>query len=751
MPSFAKGSEFRQSVTNRLSKSPPNDDLELGRLKGVSQNIRLIGELIAFLGIMVAFFALAHWPDNPQSLQGLKGTIYFPASLATELNFSEVRINSLVLLTDLMPISMKNAAIPVLALLGLSAILRRRWVLTGLLFAVLLFPWPLIGYHFPVRSVFLATFALILAIRILPIHFYLRLALIPLAIFFYKPVLSTTASSFASILGLKDTPTQDYRSLRFSKLQPNQPTETKSSNRSTTEPMTTFLGSLDNPSDKAGYAYAQAQEHAFRGQMDAAVKLLDEAKHHNLAQSPFTQRRFEIIRNHAIASGLNGPAEQDSIISSHQTQTLISSFIVGTGILLGLMGPFAGIISSRIQRRTARITEAYTQLKQQSRSIIPSAAATKANSAANATSSNRTSDPDSGNDIVTKASKRANLYSLSACILAGLSCLAAYSSVLFWLPSAGSNAAFDKVSLVGNVKTMVEQSGNLVSSNGIDPGFMWSGTIPLYMPIISILLLSLIVFRSHAKPILAGMLLIFVAAQIYPLIPNRSSMFEIAASSISTEVRSQLRGDRQPASDGVLKPQVPTHPALINMGTGKVTKIEISDEQRDPSLRSFSIIGSQKADPLTNPKGPKNKASFLQDKTVPVLKREDFLTFEKLNATYALAQIAYVENKPEQASEWLTFLVQNGMPQSLVHLRKIALMIDWVEARGHPLPDHKSKPRIQALTDVPRFIAQIFYWLSVAIGLSACVTLILGFVANQNLRKINALVQQKLDYKSGHA
>jgi xanthosine utilization system XapX-like protein len=749
MPSFAKGSEFRQSVTNQLSKAAPNDDLELGRLKDVSQNIRLMGELVAFLGIMVAFFALIHWPDNPQSLQGLKGTIYFPASLAAELNLSATRIGSLVLLSDLVPISMKNAAIPVLALLGLSAILRRRWVLAGLFFAVLLFPWPLIGYHFPVRSVFLATFALILAIRILPIHFYLRLALIPLAIFFYKPVLSTTASSFASILGLKDTPTQDYRFLRFSELQPNQPTETKSSNPSTTEPMTTFLGSLDNPNDKAGYAYAQAQEHAFRGQMDAAVKLLDEAEHHNLAQSPFTERRFEIIRNHAIASGLNGPTEQESIISSHQTQTLVSSFIVGTGILLGLMGPFAGIISSRIQRRTVRITEAYTQLKQQSRSIIPSAA-TKANSAATATSSNHASDLESGNDIVTKASKRANLYSLSACILAGLSCLAAYSSVLFWLPSAGSNAAFDKVSLVGNVKTIVEQSGNQVSSNGVDPGFMWSGAIPLYMPIMGILLLSLIVFRSHAKPILAGMLLIFVAAQIYPLVPNRNSMFEIAASNISTEVRSQLQGNKQPTSNGALKQQIPTLPSFINMGTGKAAQIEISDRQKGPSLPSFSAIGSQKADSLTNPKGPKNKASFLQDKTVPVLKREDFLTFEKLNAIYALAQIAYLENKPEQASEQLTFLIQNGMPQSLVHLRKIALMIDWVEARGHPLPDHKSKPRIQALTDVPRFISQIFYWLSVAIGLSACVTLILGFVANRKLRNIDALVQQKLDYKSGH-
>jgi len=713
---FGGRKSFAGPVDNATFNAASADDPAVGRLNTFSLRVLLTGELIAFAGIMLAFAAVLFWPDNPANLQGLGGRIYIPEGLAAAFDFTDPKMSTVRVLTDLAPISLKNTVIPVILLMGLAAIIRRRWMLTGLFFAFLLFPWTLIGFYFPVRPALLSIFGFILLGRTLPLPRYAILVLVPAAYLFGGPIISTMSTTIDAMLGEQDIPSERYRSVEFADLIRNEgkpAIEQRGYGQKDLVRISTLLGMVANPEEKAGHAYVAAQEFALRGELDAATGQLDIAESHGFAHSPFNARRFAVIRAHAIASGAFGNSAQAQLSARYNTHSVIASLVIVIGTALGLIGPFADIISSRIQRRVARIGDAQNRLDQQrAESYQPSQVSGLGFSAPRENIQSLAAID--GGALIAEISQRTKIYSVVALTFGGLALVCLYGSYAFWLPSPETNTAFARVGLVGATLGLVDQS-----DGGLDLGFIWDMMFPFSLG--GLLLISLVFSRKHSRPILAALLVLVAMAQIQPFVPIRSSNHEVAASSISPQLRVHLKESAKAGGQTAMRTLQP--------------KGAIRSMQPDPSLPAFPRVRTR----LTPPKGT---AALLAATAAPALPQ-----INSSVAAYILAQIAYLEDRPADASQMLSYITQPDILRGYVHKQRAKLMVDWVEAQGYALPDQSLKSRTHMLTGLARKTGRVLPWFVIACGGVAAIALVLRIASGHRRRRMDSLVRQRLDFQ----
>lgn len=705
---------LRSTSRSEESSKAADTDSMFSWLGAFSNHLLLIGELTAFVGILMAIVALVIWPDNPENLEQLKGEIYFPESLAKEFYFIHSEQNKFFIFNDIMPIAFRNSAMPFLAMMGLYAILRRRWVLTGLFFATLLFPLPTIGYSFSQRIMFLGVFGLVFLLRELPFPLYVRIALIPVVLFFYRPILKVVTGPIFEIINYEGFPHQPYRYATFNDLLNN---EGKTA---------TLIGMLASPRDTAGYAYALAQEHALRGNMKEAVQHLDEAEKEGFVHSPLNDRRIEDIRNYAATTGVLGLAEKEAVYERYEKHKLIPTIVLVIGIFLGLVGPLAYFTRNELLKRAYRIRDMLGRLSNPGQD-------TGAQLSENEDEVSRSEQAFSGHEVIAKASQRTHIFSAAAFGFAILAFVAAYGSHLFWLPSADLNTGFNRVGLLGETKRLVEQSGVEVIANNSATGFFWHDFIPYELQGVAVLLLSLILFRKHWRIILSCMLILFFALYARTLVPNLSSMFEVAAEDIFPDVRKSFQTWAAPLAD---------KKNVVHSNAPKVVEKPL----KPSSTRApFSKIGSTIAGEVALRASMADVSGSSLSPKLRLQQSQEVSLQERLNAAYALAQIAYIEDQPDDAFKFVTYLVNAGMPQSEVHLRRIALVIGWVDARGHPLSKFKPKSQMQSLIDTPRWIGHVLYWFAICCALLACLAITFGIIAEYRRHRILVLVKQKLE------
>jgi hypothetical protein len=188
------------------------------RLQGVSERIRLAAELAAFVGLMIGFVACVYWPDHPTTLDELGARIFVPAFLAETLpiDSSRARLTSFDLTST--EIGITNGVVPLIALVGLIAILRGRWVFAVMITAFWLFPWSWFGYHLLPSPFVLCYYALCASFRVFRPSWRWCIVLVPLGVLAGPSVMRTIAPPFFAAAWDADRPRAEYRIVEVSDL-----------------------------------------------------------------------------------------------------------------------------------------------------------------------------------------------------------------------------------------------------------------------------------------------------------------------------------------------------------------------------------------------------------------------------------------------------------------------------------------------------------------------------------------------------
>ncbi len=215
--------------------------------------------------------------------------------------------------------------------------------------------------------------------------------------------------------------------------------------------VTTLIGLAANgPAEVAAKGYVMAQEFAFRGNSNRAAEALLQAESGDYGFGSFHQRRLHAIRNYATNAGVFGPAAKEAMLNANATRSAIGWVVFILGIAVGVAGPFADIIASRIGRRAGRIEEAQQKLDAQRAAREPTAIPGAFGRLSVGTGIESIAAMD-GDAIMAAISRRLQLYWIVAIAAGGAAALALAGHFLFRLPDAASNTAFGNVALYGDL------------------------------------------------------------------------------------------------------------------------------------------------------------------------------------------------------------------------------------------------------------------------------------------------------------
>lgn len=466
-------------------------------LGNASQAILLVGELLAFSGLVLAFVAVMLWPVDPHDLKALGGKIYIPGFIAENLAFADPQPRETFVEVTLKPIDLTNLVVPLIWLTGLVAIIRKRWILAGLTSGFFLLPWSLFGYEFSLGAFFWTPYALVAGFHYLRLSKRTVLLLIPVIMLVVPLIWSFANSIFLTVWMPTSTASKvEYRTVKFADLVANEtPAKEIATNGGGIGRISTLAGiETTGPAQDAAKAYVLAQEHAFRDQSVEAGKALQVARSGLFKPNRFDELRLNAIERYVAAEGTYGAVRQEAVISEYRTKRIIAWLVAGIGILIGLAGPFSDVVSTGMRQRADRIGKMLSNLAEQRGNLKrPDGSNSAMQSAAAA----------DGESIVNSISRRTRFYGIFAGTFAALSLACLYDSYRFFLPNAESNTAFADVALASGALDFASAAG-LVSPSFAPPNLLWSslqafglfGLVPLV-----VLLLT-----RNLRPFLVAML-----------------------------------------------------------------------------------------------------------------------------------------------------------------------------------------------------------------------------------------------------
>ena len=118
-------------------------------------------------------------------------------------------------------------------------------------------------------------------------------------------------------------------------------------------------------------------------------------------------------------------------------------------------------------------------------------------------------------------------------------------------------------------------------------------------------------------------------------------------------------------------------------------------------------------------------------------------TLRKLDAAYALAQIAYLENRPQETAAMLNHIEDPNGLHGLVHMQRFGLMKEWVAAKGILLRADQPEPRLPRPLHFQRIMGNISLLAGIVFSLLAIVVAALWGFAEHRRTRLQDLVRQR--------
>ncbi|QKC82807.1 hypothetical protein [Mesorhizobium sp. NZP2077] len=682
-----------QTGTARTSSPPRPAPVETGepseharQLGAVSGTILFAGELLAFVGMIVAFLATQWWPADPASLSGLGGSIYIPDLLQKLIAFIDPMPRPHMIGIGVTEIRLTDTIMQVILIAGAVSILRARWVLAGLICGFLAFPWPMIGYHFPSARVVLCLYAFIAVFAILRLPRRALFILIPVGALFGPLIIGVATSVFMQLFGAAAPPRVRYSEVAFAQLQANQgkPATEMAKNGKPVVRVTTLAGfDASSPQQQAAKAYVMAQELALRGDAAGAAQAARDALSGDFGANAFDRQRLATIMDFATAGGASGDAAKDTLLSSYQLHRTLAWAALVVGTLLCLIGPFAEIIATRIARRARRTDKVQRQLEAQRAELAgTSVNGTFGRAQSFGVQSIAAMDAVS---VIAAIARRLRLYRLTAMALAGLALVSFYWAYALHLPPAAANGAFDNIALIARAGEFWKAAGLAASANFPLPTLPWTlvGMMTSPLSLFALAVIVLTRFRKYARFVLAGFAVLLLMVPLQQMAPVATPAQPATASAFGPELRAallQAAGQPAPAIDG-LRTSTP--------------------EQADLPPIDGSV------------------------------------------AAYTLAQIAYVENRPADAGMLLARIVDPGVLMGRINNQRADLMLEWAQANGYPARGLDWTPNLPQPMAETRATGQFFLIAGLALLALLAATAALIAIAGRRLSRISSLVDAR--------
>jgi hypothetical protein len=535
-PVFGTLQVQREHAPGQRVSTPPSTPLDASafgsapapKLGAVSERIRFGGEIIAFFGLLMAFAAALIRPSDPTDLAELGGRIYLPAVLKDA--FATIQplpgVSPVGMTESASHIGLANPAVLLLFLVGVGAVFRERWVLTGLVALFLVFPWGLFGFRLDHGGEMLGILAAVAFFRITKPSRRALAVLVPLTfvigIMVAIPALRFIDEKLSDIF----QPTgAEYQTVSFTALMEVDRAEATTANAGTAR----FLRlSASSPAETAAKAYVVAQELALRGDAKGALAAVDEAGVAGFAPNPFDRKRLNAIRRFAIAAGALGDTAKDAVASRDGLPRTIAALLVAIGTVFALFGPFTSTISNRIARRAVRLDKAQSRIDAQYETMARGGSDTSAPEA-NAIRSIAALD---GRAIAAAIGARARFYRTVLVGLAVASMVFMLGAYWLWLPGPADNTAFDLLSLPRQLAGMLGEAGLAKPDERHDLVSAVTSQLVLVFPFVAVFLM-----RKRRPVALVGLVLLaFSVIHIARLAPIRHSFVEVAPTVIRAEM-----------------------------------------------------------------------------------------------------------------------------------------------------------------------------------------------------------------------
>lgn len=652
LPAFGRRSESRQALaappggpvvrpSTIASAQAPDYAAAASRSLGrASGQWRLVGDLLAFAGVLIAFLVTLFWPDNPADLAQLDGAIFIPGDLASDLGLDAPAFANVRHFVETVALDTKNSVVPAVTLLGFVAVLRSRWLLAALVAGFFLFPWSLLGYRLTMAPVILCTLIFLALFRIYRPSGRMLIGLIVVAVVAGPFIFSVAGALFNSALGGAGAPKIVYKRVAFANLDALQTSAGEQPGSGRAAVQTPSLLPVMARSPHPGAPYVAAQEAALRGDAATARTMTTRLRDNGFVPNRFDQMRVDEIEQYAVAAGQDGQQAAQALNSTYRNKAAIAWVIYVIGLAFALAGPFVDLLANAIERRSVRLGEAIERLR---RGRTASAVQLKAQ-----TSSIAASD---GQAIIAAMSRRIVWYRIAAGAALGLAAVSVGAAWLYWLPPADANTAFDQVGIVAGARAFAESSGLAGQPHFSLADAVWSMMFPFGFIVVAILAAA--IFRQAVRPLLAGVALVILAAQIQPQMPTGRAWQEVAAADFTPQIRAYLH---QQAVSG----ETPELPARRHQDV-------VSHLRPSVTLPSFSVIA------------PKEPAVAARPSAAS---KSTYAAVDSSAAAYTLTQLAYLENKPKDAASMARLI---RIPETIaadVHRQRLMIILDWLEAHG---------------------------------------------------------------------
>lgn len=588
----------RRNARERVAMRPaglatPSPAADSGDLAEKSSAWRLAGDLVAFTGVLIAFLAATMWPEDPFDLSGLRGAIYVPSSLSHLLIFDSPAAYTIHPDVGTTVILDAGGTLPAMALLGIAAIVRRRWMLAGLVCIFFLFPWGSIGYRLPMSPVVVCVMVGLAVFRLYRFSARAMLAISAVTAVAGWLIIPLVLGIFFALLGDEGDQKAEYRNIRYASLIENEgkpPTDLVDGRK--TLRVSTLVPNMKEEKSGAA-AYVAAQEQALRGDARGARTALEELAARGFSGNALDNDRIRAIERFAMASGAYGTEREQEVQSHYRRDLLFAWAILIVGAVAGLLGLGFDLLAEQVRKRMGRLEELRGRLtgSPPAPAVLSSRLGTELQSIAAL----------DGDAIVAVMSTRIRFYRIAAAGLLAASLAAAAASWVSILPPPDQNTAFETIGIVPSALDFARGAGLVPPRDPAPPSLIWMFLDPLTLSVLG--LLALVVFRRAVRAVLVVLIVGLVGFQLQFFIPAGDPSHVVEARVLSPETRARVEvamagGDvADAASERGVGPLSPSAAALI------LAQLAYVEGRADDAARAMERISDLPASDLRGRQG----------------------------------------------------------------------------------------------------------------------------------------------------
>ena len=672
--------------TNTALKDADTPAGATNELDARARILQYCSDILIFSGALLIYFVLGNWPDDPSAFSGLDNKILVPGVLRDLLPANFPAISGFRASAGNISSFYSNQAAMIIFLLGVVSIVRGRWLTLGCIVAFFTLPWSALGTEAPQEPMIAAILIMGSTIKLLQKR-YPRL--------FKFAAISTIILPLPFLIGVYfihmiipdfKGPVEKYYALPVAKISDGNRAGINPLNETGTRFRDMQAVTADQRSAKS---FVMAQIYASAGNYQEASAELNTAKQIFGAGGVTGRRVVGLVENFLAGQGIYGNAARDVSLEEYSRSLWMSRLMAILGLILGLLGPFLDILSTRMARRSKGILEtsgriSVQKMKLDAINVSPVAV--------------QQQDPlvaVDAKDTMERMTKRIYAYRTVGLLALALALMSTNVWLSFGLPPATSNSAFQSIALLGN--SMKE----FLPPKNADPGLLDDIMSAQGSTFWNLLLGAAIIFNgfgiyTYARKYLVSFIIVMMMANIAP-----------------------MHGIHQPGYWGTFE---------ARDITPRIRQILVAATRAPQAIGRE--IGTQQLKPVTSGAPAVEKKAKVAAKLNPSI------------AAYVLAQTAYLEGQPAVATEYLAFISSNSIKDARAQQR-VEILRDWVGAHGFPvvMPSWSGSSTVSIAT--MRFVGDIAKYVAGFSLLLIVSSLALALFAFKRRGTINELLKQR--------